>query len=92
MPASAIRQATKGSSSQRSSSKPRDRHDRGEGARREQLDDRIARRRSAPPQSRQRPRSSSHESTGTLSSGRTGAPHDGQCEPGLTSDSPSGTR
>ena len=34
----------------------------------------------------------SHETTGTLSYGLTGAPHSGQCEPGLTSDSPAGTR
>ena len=44
------------------------------------------------PQLRQRPRNSSHETTGTLSYGLTGAPQPGQCDPGLTSDSPAGTR
>src|SRR5687768_7365557 len=44
------------------------------------------------PQLRQRPRRRSQETTGTLSYGFTGASHCGQREPGLTSDSPSGTR
>jgi hypothetical protein len=44
------------------------------------------------PQLRQRPRRTSQETTGTLSYGLTGAPHFGHREPGLTSDSPIGTR
>jgi hypothetical protein len=43
-------------------------------------------------QLRHRPRRASHESTGTLSYGRTGVPHDGQREPGRESDSPRGRR
>ena len=44
------------------------------------------------PQSRHRPRSAIHDTTGTLSRGRTGAPHDGQCDGGWRIDSPFGTR
>src|SRR6478752_244334 len=44
------------------------------------------------PQSRHRPRSATHDTTGTLSRGRTGAPHDGQCDGGCRIDSPFGTR
>src|ERR687894_1956817 len=44
------------------------------------------------PQRRQRPRSRSHESTGTLSYGAIGAPQPGQRERGRTSDSPRGRR
>src|SRR3712207_5023026 len=44
------------------------------------------------PQSRQRPRSSSQESTGTLSYGRTGVAHAGHAERGLTSEPPRGRR
>src|SRR5438876_1758039 len=39
------------------------------------------------PQSRQRPRSSSQESTGTLSRARIGVPQDGHRDPGDTMDS-----
>src|SRR5680860_1456101 len=44
------------------------------------------------PQDRQRPRSSSHDSTGTLSIGATRTPQDGQALGGRTTDSPRGTR
>src|SRR5918992_848928 len=44
------------------------------------------------PQLRQRPRRRSQERTGTLSYGAMATPHDGQDEPGLTSDSPRGSR
>src|SRR5438045_1896768 len=44
------------------------------------------------PQARQRPRSASHETTGMLSYGLTGAPHDGQRDGGCASDSPRGSR
>src|SRR6476661_8155783 len=44
------------------------------------------------PQLRHRPRSATHDTTGTLSRGRTGAPHDGQCDGGCRIDSPFGTR
>src|SRR5690242_8762679 len=43
-------------------------------------------------QSRQRPRSSSHETTGISSRGRMPASQAGQCERGRTTDSPRGTR
>src|SRR4051794_3044049 len=44
------------------------------------------------PHDRQRPRSASHESTGTLSYGRMGVSHCGHREPGRDSDSPRGSR
>src|SRR6478672_2625596 len=44
------------------------------------------------PQSRHLPRRSSQLSTGTLSLGRIGRSHPGQCEGGRTTDSPLGTR
>src|SRR5438105_14069142 len=44
------------------------------------------------PQDRQRPRSISHDRTGTLSIGATGASHCGQCDGGRTTDWRSGTR
>src|SRR4051812_18180416 len=44
------------------------------------------------PQSRHRPPSTIHDTTRTLSRGRTGAPHDGQCDGGWRIDSPRGTR
>ena len=43
-------------------------------------------------QSRQRPRSTTHETTGTLSYGRIGWSQTGQCDGGFDSDSPRGTR
>ena len=44
------------------------------------------------PQQRERPRSSSQLSTGTLSRAAIGAPQAGQALPGRTTDSPAGTR
>src|SRR3954452_952095 len=44
------------------------------------------------PQCRQRPRSTSQDSTGTLSRGEIGVSQPGQCEGGRTTDSPRGTR
>ena len=43
-------------------------------------------------QARQRPRNHIHASTGTLSYARTDALHVGQWDPGVTSDSPRGSR
>ena len=45
-----------------------------------------------PPQCRQRPRSATHDTTGTSSIGPSSAPHAVQCDGGCTIDSPLGTR
>src|SRR5512142_2204471 len=44
------------------------------------------------PQWRQRPRSTNHDNTGTLSRGEMGVSQPGQCDGGATTDSPRGMR